>query len=199
MQLIGKGAVQNRLITVAHRPSVGVSHKEKFMIETTDLILKKADFSDWKDLYTNVWSHAETARYMLWDVTDSEEAAKARMERTIAWQANHSAWTVYHKKTCKAIGFAGLMETGAGVWEDTGVALGPEYTGKGLGKQILQGLIRYVFEEQEGRSLICSCRSENAPSRRVILSCGLQYNHSEDRTDPRNGKNYVIEFYRLDR
>ena len=72
MQLIGKGAVQNRLITVAHRPSVGVSHKEKFMIETTDLILKKADFSDWKDLYTNVWSHAETARYMLWDVTDSQ-------------------------------------------------------------------------------------------------------------------------------
>ena len=169
------------------------------MIETADLILKKAAFADWQDLYTNVWSHAETARYMLWDVTDSEEAAMARMERTMAWQSSHSAWTVYYKKTCKAIGFAGLMEVQTGVWEDTGVALGPEYTGKGLGKQILRGLIRYVFEEQKGKSLICSCRSENAPSRRVILSCGLAYTHSEDRIDARTGQPYVIEFYRLDR
>ena len=53
------------------------------MIETPDLILKQAVFEDWQDLYVNVWRHPETARYMLWDVTESEEAARDRMRRTL--------------------------------------------------------------------------------------------------------------------
>ena len=169
--------------------------KGNAMIETQNLILKKAVFCDWKSLYENVWSREETARYMLWDVTPSEEAAKARMERTIAWQKTHHAWIVYHKKTDKAIGFAGLMEVEAGVWEDTGVALGPEYVGRGLGKQILRALMDYVFVTQKGRKLICTCRKENVPSRSVILACGLVYTHSELRVDPRTGEKYELEFF----
>lgn len=30
------------------------------MLETKDLILNKAKFSDWKDMYANVWRHPET-------------------------------------------------------------------------------------------------------------------------------------------
>ena len=55
-------------------------------METRDLILDKARFEDWEDMYRNVWSRPEPAQYMLWQVTASEEEAKARMERTIAWQ-----------------------------------------------------------------------------------------------------------------
>ena len=169
------------------------------MMETKDLILRKADFSDWVDLYENVWRHEETARYMLWSVTKCEEDAKNRMERTLAWQKDHHAWTVYLKKTGKAIGFAGLMELDDGSWEDTGVALGPAYTGKGLGKQILRELMDYVFETQKGSTLVCSCRSENGQSRGVMLSCGMMYTHSENRIDERNGATYTLEFYRMER
>ena len=52
-------------------------------METRDLILDKACFKDWADLYRNIWSQPETAQYMLWIVTDSEEEARARMERTM--------------------------------------------------------------------------------------------------------------------
>ena len=37
--------------------------------------MDKARLGDWEDLYRNVWSRPETARYMLWTVTDSEEEA----------------------------------------------------------------------------------------------------------------------------
>ena len=53
------------------------------------MLLAKARFEDWEDLYRNVWSRPETARYMLWTATASGEEAKARMERTIAWQSSH--------------------------------------------------------------------------------------------------------------
>ena len=55
------------------------------MYETNRLILRKAVFSDWVQMYHNVWCHWETAWYMLWAVTESEAEAKERMERTIAF------------------------------------------------------------------------------------------------------------------
>ncbi|MDT8718446.1 hypothetical protein IAI10_17410 [Clostridium sp. 19966] len=33
--------------------------------ETKDLVLKKASMGDLKDMYVNVWSQEETAKYML--------------------------------------------------------------------------------------------------------------------------------------
>lgn len=169
------------------------------MLETKDLLLNKARFEDWADLYHNVWSRPETARYMLWSVTTSEEAARARMERTLNFQREHEAYTVYQKDTGRAIGFAGMVEPEPGVWEDTGVAVGPEYVGRGYGRQILTALVERAFGELGGNTFIASCRGENAPSRGTILSCGFTFTHTEPRTDPRDGADYVLEFYRLDR
>ncbi len=42
------------------------------MIETKDLILDKAKFSDWKEMYYNVWSQPESAKYMVWDITTKQ-------------------------------------------------------------------------------------------------------------------------------
>lgn len=61
------------------------------MIETKDLILRKGVFGDWRSMYENIWSQPQAARYMLWNVTTSEEDAMARMERTLRWQAEHHA------------------------------------------------------------------------------------------------------------
>lgn len=149
-------------------------------------------------MYERVWSREDTAKYMLWDVTGSEEDAKSRMERTIAYQAaNPHGYIVCEKESNRPIGFAGMKEIEPGVFEDTGVALGPDYVGQGYGKQILTALIDIVFNKMEGRQLICSCRSENKPSRRLQLSCGFTFSHREDRVDPRTGKPYVLEFYEL--
>ena len=166
------------------------------MIETKDLILRKAQFEDWQDMYRNVWSREETARYMLWTVTASEEEAMERMRRTIRFQSEHDSWTVFEKASGKAIGWAGVNPIAEGVYEDGSVALGPEFVGKGYGKQILTALTEYVFCGLEATAFVATCRNENAPSRGTILSCGFVYTHSEDRIDPRNDLPYVLEFYR---
>ena len=51
------------------------------MIETTDLILDKAKYSDWEAMFKNVWSHEQSARYMFWEVTKTEEEAKDRIRK----------------------------------------------------------------------------------------------------------------------
>ena len=170
------------------------------MIETKDLILRKAVFEDWRDMYENVWSREETARHMLWSVTRSEEEARDRMNRTIAYQSKCPyGFIVCEKNSGKAIGFAGMTEIEPGVFEDTGVALGPEYVGKGYGKQILTALAETAFAGWNASRIICSCRAQNEASRRLQLACGFTFSHTEDREDPGTGDPYVLEFYELTR
>ncbi len=168
------------------------------MLETKDLFLRTAQFDDWKDMYRNVWSREETARYMLWQVTTSEEDAMERMLRTIQFQSEHTAWTVFEKKSGQAIGFAGMLPAGDGIYEDCGVALGPEFVGQGYGKQILTALTDHAFEQLGAVAFVATCRTQNAASRGTILSCGFTFTHTEDRIDPRNDTPYVLEFYRLE-
>lgn len=105
-------------------------------LETDNLILKKAEFADWKAMYRNIWSRPESAKYRAWRVTADEEDAKVRIQKTIKYQENHDTWLVYEKKFGQAIGFAGVEETAPHIYQDVGIALGPEYVGKGYGKHI---------------------------------------------------------------
>lgn len=80
------------------------------MIETEDLILDKAEFLDWMEMYDHVWSRPESAKYMAWEIAASTEDAKIRIMKTIAFQKEHDAYIVFEKSSGKAIGFAGIEE-----------------------------------------------------------------------------------------
>lgn len=103
-------------------------------METDDIVLRKAKFEDWESMYKNVWSRPETARYMQWQITKTEESAKERIKKAITYQKTHDTYFIYEKKHNQAIGFAGVEEISPHIFQDTGIALGPEYAGKGLGK-----------------------------------------------------------------
>lgn len=163
-------------------------------MESEDIFLKKAVFEDWKALYRNVWSRQETARFMYWRVTTSEEDAKERMKRTIEYQKIHDMYMVYGKRCGEAIGFAGVKETSPHIWHEAGIALGPEYVGKGYGKQILHLLLEYC-RSLGGEMFYYSARSQNTASKALALSCGFTYQYSEQKTDPRNGESYELETY----
>ena len=45
-------------------------------METDDIVLRKAKFEDWESMHKNVWSRPETAKYMQWQITKTEESAK---------------------------------------------------------------------------------------------------------------------------
>lgn len=103
------------------------------VMETKDLILGKAKYEDWRWVYRNVWSRQETAKYMLWKVTVSEEEAQERMKRTILWQETHDAWLVYGKGSGQAIGFAGVGKYGPASMRIPALPLGRSMSGKDMG------------------------------------------------------------------
>jgi RimJ/RimL family protein N-acetyltransferase len=170
-------------------------YKEK--IETKDIVLKKASMDDFKDMYINIWSQEESAKYMLWVPTKNIEEAKDRMARTIEFQKDKMAYLVYEKKSGQAIGFAGMKEIEDKVYEDSGIGIGTNFIGRGYGKQILMALVDYCFEDLGAIKIVCSCRSENIASKKLQQSCGFHYTHSQPMIDKRNGLDYVLDFYEL--
>lgn len=168
------------------------------MLETRDLILKIGAFEDWEDMYQNLWRHEECARYMLWSPIQTEEAAKRRMTATLEFQKSKNfEFLVYEKKNNQAIGFAGMEEVEHGVYEDTGIAIGPEFWGRGYGKQIVNALMKHAFEELGAARFVYSCRSQNGASKRLALACGFSWARKEERVDKRNGEPYVLEYYEI--
>lgn len=170
---------------------------EKKMLETRDLILDKAKFSDWKDMYNYVWSQPESAKYMEWRVTQSENDARIRMHKTIAFQKKHDTYLVYEKASGKAIGFAGIEKVSSYVYQETGICLGPEYVRKGFGKQILQALIQYCKKEFGARKFIYTARQENVVSNRLAESLGFKRISWKPKTDSRDGHSYNLLRYCL--
>ena len=167
------------------------------MIETESLILDKAKFSDWADMYRNVRSRPESAKYMDWNITTSEEAAKIRITKTIAFQKEHDTYLVYEKSSGKAIGFAGVEKTEPYIYQEAGICLGPDYVGKGFGRQILQGLIRYCRERFGAKEFVYSARDENTASNRLAESFGFSLISSAAKIDSQDGHQYYLLRYSL--
>ena len=167
---------------------------EDVTIETPDIILKKGRSEDYFDIWQNLWRHPESARFMLWEPTFIEEEAKDRMERTIRFQEQEKyALFAYEKKTGKAIGFANMQEIGRGTYMEQGVALGPDYTGKGYGKQILNAMVERAFADG-GEEFWSMCRVANVASHKVQMACGFTTDHvEEEETDPRTGETFARE------
>lgn len=165
-------------------------------LETKDLVLKKAEFTDWKAIYKNLWMHEKSARYMLWTPTKTEEDAKARMFRTIEFEKkpeNKYLFLVYLKETGEAIGFAGMREREPEIYEECGIALGPDFVRKGYGRQILNALTDEVKKAGAKKFYACN-RVNNVASRELQLACGFQFESmSEEKTDPRTGEKYIME------
>ena len=163
-------------------------------LETKDLVLKKAKYEDWEALYRNLWKHAESARYMLWTPVKSEEEAKERMNRTIAFQKIEKyTFLVYLRETGEPIGNAGMRDMGDGLYEETGIALGPDFVRKGYGRQILNALTDEA-KRMGAIRFLTSSRTKNEASRVLQMACGFSFDYlSEEKTDSRTGEKYFVE------
>ena len=88
-----------------------------------------------------------------------------------------------------------MKEISDGVFEDSGIAVGPSFCGKGYGKQILCALLHQAFEEYGAKRFIYSCWAENVISNHLAKSVGLEFTHSEEMIDQRCGKKFIMNYY----
>ena len=168
------------------------------MIETKDLILRQGSADDWRDLYRNLWSREEVFRYMFSKPSPDEDAAR---KKTAAYAEMHkevkTEFFVCEKASGQAIGISGIKELKPGYWTITDVAIGPGFHGKGYGKQIVNALLTLAFEEHGAIEVAYDCFAQNMISKRLALSCGFVYSHSEEAELIKNGEKVLLDYYKI--
>ena len=164
---------------------------------TEDLIIRKARKDDLQAIWNNVWRDERIARWMYWCITASLSDAIDRLERTIRYQSSHDAFFICRRDNDEAIGLAGIREEAEGIWHESGICIATAHQQKGYGRQVVEALMKLVFEEKKGKKLIYSCLKENEPSRQLALGCGLKYLNEEKVFWEKDGSERIIENYRL--
>ncbi len=166
-------------------------------LETPRLLLRKSRREDWRDLYELVWSRPEAARHMFWSVTEDEEAARARMERTLAWEETHPfKYSVEEKASGRVIGWAGVEELDAKTWGETGVALGPDFWRRGYGREILAALCA-LCREMGAERFIAMAREKNTASNALIRDFGFALDRGEP-WETEEGERFTMLYYHKD-
>ena len=168
-------------------------------IETEHLILRKAEPRDLDLIWNRVWRDERLAATMLWTPTLTQEDAEARLQRTMAYQAENYGYFVCLKETDEPIGFGGVREISPGEWDETGLCIAASWQGRGYGKELLRALVELVFGALGGQVFHYECFHENAASAALCRSCGFVYVNSRPETRERDGYGYLCDYYELKR
>lgn len=166
------------------------------MPETADLILRPGQSSDWEALYRNLWSQESVFRYLFSRPSPSPEAARKKTE---AYAQMHTdvptEFFVIEKTSMQPIGIAGVKRLSSNIFTVTDIAIGPNFSGHGYGKQILSALTDLAFSELNAEELHYSCFAENEISKKLALSCRFTYSYSQEADLPKNGQTVILDHY----
>ena len=166
-------------------------------METPSLLLRKAFFADLNAIYKNVWSDEKLAEYMYWEPETSYQKAAERLQKTIIYQRENMAYFVCRKETDEVIGFAGLRKVNEQVYGESGICIASRWQNHGYGKEILEVLIKYAFEELLAVEFVYSYVRENERSRRLCMHWPFRYLSSSEEVRERDGKRLTIDSYVL--
>lgn len=172
----------------------------RILLETRNLLLRQGDEADWESLYRHLWRHEEAFRFLFSRPSLDEEAAR---KRTAAYAAMHrevpTEYFVCERESGAVIGIAGVKTMSPGLCTITDVAIGPAYWGRGYGRQIVKALAEYAFAHLQAEKVLYSCFEDNEVSRRLALSCGFAYAHTEKAELQKNGVDVQLAVYQLKR
>lgn len=167
------------------------------MLETKDLILRPGTAGDWEALYLNLWSQEAVFQYLFSRPSPTPESAKKKTEAyTQMHQEVPTEFFVVEKASMQPIGIAGIKQLTPRIFTVTDIAIGPAFSGRGYGKQILSVLTELAFTKQDAQELQYSCFTQNEISKKLARSCGFTYSHSEEAELLKNGKPVLLDYFR---
>lgn len=155
-----------------------IIHKGTQKIETERLILRPFKEEDGIDLYENVTSDEEVAKYMRWKAHSDIRGTQKIVEMWVAGYSNieNYNWALEFKQTGYVIGYISLLNVDNYNENcEIGYCIGKLWWNKGIVTEAFSEVIKFAFKEIgferiTGRHLV-----ENKASGRVMEKCGLVY------------------------
>ena len=163
------------------------------VLEGEHIRLRRAKPADWKSMLENVWGNEAVYRWMLFPPALTEEAARERCTRSMAYQQDHPAWFVALKSTDEAIGLCAIRDDGERHYEEAGICVGTKYQGLGYGKEIVSLLLKLVFLDLGAKDVRYGYFRDNEKSKKLAEHFGFRYDGTYELTRPWDGAVKTID------
>lgn len=130
----------------------------------------------------------EVAKYQGWDISYSQRQALELLEsqRNVLLPSNGS-WlqlAIHDQLSGKLFGDLALHSlNNVGTSFEIGFTLARENQGKGIAKEAVGRLIKYLFDEMGVVSIVANCDQRNSSAIKLLLSLGFEQVHTKSWTE----------------
>ena len=154
-------------------------HEERALIfETEHFIIRQATLDDVHS-FVSFWNDPEVMKF-LGDGTwgGGPKVVEKLLSEAIDFYSAHpgfGSWVTEDKATKQVAGEASLgclTETGE---IEAGFILSKTHWGRGLGTELLQGLLKYGFAKLNADHIVAVCHPDNLGSIKVLEKCGMAF------------------------
>lgn len=169
-------------------------------IETENLILRRMDYNDIKDLF-EMRRNPQMNEYTDTKIEESMDETKAYIDKMNKGIDENKwiIWAIQHKQLNKVIGSISIWnineEEASG---ELGYGMIPDFQGKGLMKESLLKVVEYGFNVVNLKELNAYTEKNNAKSIKLLKRCNFDEIDRVDEEGYFNNRVYSMIVYRLE-
>ncbi len=145
------------------------------VIETNRLILRPIKLVDAQQMFDNWACDPEVTRYLEWDAhKDVNETINIISTWLNEYKINPSffQWVIAVKEDNNIIGTITCFDD-----QEIGYCIAKKYWNQGITSEALEAVIKFMFEEIQIDSLWARHNVKNINSGKVMLKCGMKFDH----------------------
>ena len=147
-------------------------------LHTPRLLLRKLTMTDAPLYYSRITSHADVARYMLWDTHTRLSETEAVIEQVLNRYTSGRCyrWCIALAEDNSPIGAVELLR-----FDDKNETcsfaymIGSDFWGMGYGTEALEAALRFAFEVMQVRSVTADHMAGNPASGAVMRKAGMAF------------------------
>ena len=166
-----------------------LTHKGTRSLETTRLLLRRAEQKDAQPMLTNWASDPEVTKYLTWLPHSSPQVSAMVLDDWIKGyeKADFYQWMIVLKELGEPIGSISVVSQNDQIRKaEIGYCIGKRWWGKGIMTEALQEVMAYLFDEVGMNRIEARHDSHNPASGAVMKKCGMKYEGTLRQSDRNN-------------
>ncbi len=155
-----------------------MTHKGTQRIETSRLILRRAELTDAQAMFDNWASDPEVTKYLTWPTHESKDITHMVLESWVAEyeKPNYYQWMIVPKDLGQPIGTISVVHSRDKIASaEIGYCIGSKWWHQGIMSEALQAVIDYLFDAVGMNRIEAWHDVKNPHSGAVMRKCGMVY------------------------
>lgn len=163
-------------------------HKGTQTIETSRLVLRRAQIEDAQPMFNNWASDPEVTKFLTWTPHDNLNITKGILENWIAeYERNdYYHWIIVLKEIGEPVGSLLVSTVGRAQSAHIGYCIGKAWWHRGIVSEALLAVINFLFYEVGYHRVEAMHDPNNPHSGGVMKKCGMKYEGTARASDRNN-------------